>query len=159
MKIKATIIALSVILPTITFASVSQSENVVLKPVNDNIETQACYVAATEGVNQAKSFLRANAFSFANFNSAVKCNGIGIADFAEKYSVKNDDTETAVQEELGTFKLVAMDNSASQLCVDAVLLGERKARIKHNALNDVVFCNDKSLGRFTRVFKDKNLSL
>lgn len=160
MKLSTSILALSVILPATTFASVPESQKkIVLKPVNDQVETQACYVAATQGVDAAKSFLQAKDYSFASFNSSVTCNGISIDQFAEKYAVKSKANQEAVEQSLSKVKLVAMNNRESQLCVDAVLLGEKEARVKHDAINDVIYCNNKTLGSFARSYQDKNIVL
>jgi hypothetical protein len=159
MKLSTSILALAVIIPVTSFASVSEANNIVLKPINDKVETQACYVAATQGIKAAKSFLQAEDYSFSVFNTAVTCNGIRITDFADKYTVKSNDGSEAVEKQLSKVKLVAMDNKESQLCVDAVLLGEREARLKNDAINEVVYCNSQTLGRFARSYRNKNVTL
>ena len=156
-KFSKSIVSLTILLSVSTF--VSAEANIELRPVNNNLETKACYVAATEGLDAAESFLQANDYSFATINNAVTCNGISIARFADKYAVKTNANEAAVEKQLSTFKLVALDNDASQLCVDAVVIGERAAREKHGITNEAVFCNSKTLRNFARSFKNKNVQL
>ena len=136
-----------------------QAQDIVLKKVNQNIETQACYVAATKGIKEAKSFLRTNDYAFASMSSAIKCNGMSITDFADKYAVNQAQSEQAMQQRLSQVKLVAKDNDASQICVDAVKLGAKEARAKYGLGNQTIYCNDKTLGRFVRSFEDKQVSL
>jgi len=45
------------ILPATTSATEAHSNSQVFKPVNEKVETQAYYLAATEGANAASSFL------------------------------------------------------------------------------------------------------
>ncbi|WP_371195092.1 hypothetical protein [Glaciecola sp. SC05] len=159
MKLIKTILALSVILPATTFASAAQTSNIVLKPVNDNVETQACYIAATNGLDAAKKYIESNDYSFVVFNSALTCNGISIKDFAQKFADKKNALADPLEKSPSNVKLVAVDNNISQLCVDAVILGEKEARVKHDVLHEVVYCNSKTLSRFARTFQNKNVIL
>ncbi|WP_395344672.1 DUF3718 domain-containing protein [Ningiella sp. W23] len=135
----------------------ANANNIVLKTVNNTTETQACYVAATQGIDAAKSFIRANGDSFASFRATVSCNGLSITQFAKKFAEKADTEEVAPT--FTQVKLVAMDNDAAQICVDAVVLGEKEARAKHGIKTETVYCNRKSLSRFARSFSNKDVTL
>ncbi|MFC4700208.1 hypothetical protein ACFO4O_08580 [Glaciecola siphonariae] len=159
MKALTTLLALSFLAPSTVFAAPTAASNVVLKPVNNNLETQVCYVAATKGLNAAKLFVAKQDMTFSSFSRSVTCNGVSIEDFANKYAVKSNANEEAIKQQLSTYKLVALDNKESQLCVDAVVLGEQRARAKHGIDDEVVFCNSKTLGSFARSFRNKNVTL
>jgi hypothetical protein len=49
-------------------------------------------------------------------------------------------------------------NQTSQICVDAVLLGEKEARNKYDARGEAIYCNNKPIDQFVRLFSDKTLT-
>lgn len=116
---------------------------------NENVETQACYTAATQGLDAAKAFLKSNDVNYFVFKETVVCNGMQINEFARKYHRNN-----AQRAPLEVVSLNAENQSPeSLLCVDAVSMGERKARIKHSMQNVSVRCNGKTITQFLRALK------
>jgi hypothetical protein len=87
MKTLTTIVALSMAASCLGLNASAQASNITLKPVNDETETQACFVAATEGLDSARSFIRKSGYSYRSFQILVKCNGMNITVFANKYSL------------------------------------------------------------------------
>ena len=91
---------------TLSVASVQAfAQNVILNPVNDSLETQVCYTAATESLTAAKKLARSNGVKFSKLNASVSCNGLSISEFAKTYA-NNVVTEDAI-----TIKLVAAAGS------------------------------------------------
>lgn len=123
----------------------------------DNLETQACYAAASEGLNAAKKVLRAKKISFSQANERVMCNGLSMTKFASKYEAlrqQDNDEVTTVR----IVALSAMDQSKeSQLCLDAVSMGEHAARAKHRMQSASVKCNGQNIKQFLKSFKSVKL--
>jgi hypothetical protein len=141
---------------TLTLASTQTlAKNVVLKPSDQSVATLACYAAATESLNAAKVIVRENGINFGIFRDSVKCNGLSLNRFAKKYSVQADNTKPkseTLPEVITRVALVPQDaNVESQLCLDAVEMGERAARSKH-AIRTPVLCNNLNLADFIRSF-------
>ena len=141
-----------------TLAVLSSSafaKNVVLKPVNQNIETQACYVAATEGLAATRTLLFKNNLSYASFARTVTCNDMSLAKFAKTYQQQDEAKSDTVKQ----IALVAKNsNTASQLCLDAVVIGEDAARAKHDIYGSVL-CNRQELSLFVSKFADQEVEL
>lgn len=148
MKLSTLAIAL-----TFTVASVQAvAQNVVLKATNDNLETQACYTAATEGYSAAKRLVRSNGVKFDTFNVAVKCNGVSIKQFAKQFADNKAD-ENATE-----LALVAKDSGeASRACVEALEIGEKQARAKYSLEGEVIFCNHREMSEFVRKYDSENI--
>ena len=138
---------------TLTVASVqAMAQNVTLKPVDDNFETQTCYTAATLGYNAAKKFVRSNGLNFTEFKTAVTCNGLNIKEFAQLYA---DTPETEVP---STITIVAKDAEiASKACVEAIEIGEAEARAKYNLQGQKIFCNHREMSEFVRKYNADNV--
>ncbi len=125
---------------------------VVLKALNENLETQACIVAARDGVIAAKALIQANDENFFEFNQTLTCNGQTLGQFAKQFLF--EDSNQANE----TFKVKASDlNLESQLCVDALVIGENQARKKYGLLSQDILCNNKSLNKFVRSFDNKQV--
>lgn len=139
---------------TLSATSLSSMANkIVFKPVNNNIETQACVLAATEGLEAAKVMVKKERDNFNRFKLAVSCNGLSLTDFADKYQ-----PQLAQQASLAskpTITLVAK-NTTSMVCLDALLVGEEQARIEHNVGEDSITCNSKNIKTFIRKYQDQN---
>ncbi len=129
------------------------AKNVVFKPADENVETQICYLAASEGLKSAKSFMRKQSISFGGFTRAVSCNGLSLSRFADKYQ-KIASGEAKLKTD-ATIVLVA-NNSESMVCIDALTIGEKQAREKHKAGNSGILCNDKNIKSFMRQYKSQN---
>lgn len=145
---------------TFTLASASSmAKDVVLKPINETLETQACYLAATEGLDSAKAIVRKNRLDFAKFKATVTCNGLSLHDFAYEYG-KKETTVVAETEQNKTASRVALvatnTDIASQLCLDAVVMGERAARAKYD-VQESVSCNNYDLSTFVRLFDEQEV--
>ncbi len=137
-----------------TFAS-----EVVFKAANNNIATQACVLAATDGMDAAKTLVEANDINFNLFKATVSCNELSLTKFAKTYA-KQDIVESNEQsDKTEVVKLVAKTQTVeSQLCMDAVFMGVDRARAKHN-INGSVICNNQPLSRFVSKFKNKEVRL
>lgn len=166
MKILSTVVAVSIATSCFSASLNAQTKDIVLKPLNDKVETHACYIAATKGLETALSFIESNAPAIMSHEPPVICNGIKIADFAKKYAADALTQKANTRDDSRLVKLVAVndevsdgENDASKLCIDAVLLGEVEARKKHSALGEPVFCNQKPLRQFVRSFANKNVML
>ncbi|MBO1256584.1 DUF3718 domain-containing protein [Alteromonas sp. 5E99-2] len=138
---------------TFTVASVQAvAQNVVLKPTNDDFETQACYTAATEGYSEAKRFIRGNGVNFESFNVAVKCNGVTIKQFARQFA-DNQIDESAIE-----LALVAKDTGDSaKACIEAIEIGETQARAKYSLEGEVILCNHREISEFVRIYDSENI--
>jgi len=158
MKILSTVVAVSITASCFSASLNAQTKDIVLKPKNDKVETHACYVAATQGLDSALSFIASNEPSIMAHEPPIICNGMSIRDFADKYAENTQAQRSDKDKAEKMFKLVA-ENEASQLCVDAVVLGEKEARKKYGALGEPVYCNEKTLKHFVRSFANKNVIL
>lgn len=146
MKLSTLAIAL-----TFTLASVQTvAQNRVLKPTNNDLETQVCYTAATESYSAAKRLVRSNGVNFEQFNIGVKCNGVTIKQFANQFA-----NNTVEETELA---LVAKNaDNASRACVEAIQIGEKEALAKYNLEGELVFCNFREISDFVRKYDSENV--
>ena len=118
---------LSTLALALTFSVISVSsfaKDVVLKPVNANIETQACLTAATEGFGPALRFIRKNGFDAETFSATVRCNGESLRTFAHMYR-NNEVSSNAKNRSLS--KSAAKENVPSSIArlrsiINSVLL-------------------------------------
>lgn len=149
------LLSASTIAIALTLSAAASAKTVVLKPINQNIETQACLVAATQGISAAKELVRANNINFIEFTSTLSCNGMSLSQFARELGTQRKQTsETSTR-----IALVAKNSNAeSQLCLDAVTMGEQKARAKH-AIDTPVLCNGQNLPVFLRSFKNQDVEV
>ena len=136
---------------------VATANNVVLKPINENIETQACYTAATQGLNAAKELVSKENINFGIFKNSVTCNGLSLVDFAQQYGEQSGEQNAKSEATETRIVLVAKNtNVESQLCLDAITMGERAAREKH-AIDLPVTCNNLDLADFVRSYKKQEV--
>lgn len=154
LSLSASSIAIAV---TLTLASANTMANkVVLKPIDKTIATQVCYTAATEGLDVAKAIVKENRINFNKFRGTLKCNGLTLVDFTSKYAKKES---SAKAETPARVTLVAKNsNVESQLCLDAVSMGEKAARAKYS-IKTSVLCNNRDLPSFIRSFKKQNVTI
>lgn len=140
----------------LTVVSLSSAANtVVFKPVNNNLETQACYLAATKGLDAVKELVRGEDQNYIVFKSALSCNGYSLTSFADKYKPEVITANEATQP---TVTLVAKDDTPeSKICVDALVLGEQAARQKYDVINTEILCNLQELGSFVRKYSKENV--
>jgi hypothetical protein len=143
-----------VIATTLSFASASvMAKNVVLKPTDQKLATEVCIAAADEGLIAARALVRANKLNFSTFKATVSCNGLSLREFAETYGKKQSETEMTASR----IKLVPKnENVESQLCLDAVTMGEQAAREKYS-IDAPVICNNRELGDFVRNFSSQTV--
>jgi hypothetical protein len=151
-------IAISLTISLLSLPSAAQ--NIVFKPMNDDLATKACYAAASKGIDAARSLVKQEQLNFGLFKSSVSCNGYSFTEFVDKYSNAKD-TNSENSSSTGSVSTVTFrannDNAASQVCVDALLMGEQKARDKHELTNYSITCNDEQIDRFVRKYKNKNI--
>ena len=134
----------------------SFAKDQVLKPLNDNIETQACLTAANEGYTQALRFVRSQGFNSDEFSASVRCNGVTLHSFANMYKTKKAAAENNA--EAKTIALVAKDQDvASKACLEALSVGKRAALAKFGLEGENIICNYKSMNEFVREYSADNV--
>ncbi|MDO6566409.1 DUF3718 domain-containing protein [Alteromonas sp. 1_MG-2023] len=127
------------------------AQDVRLNPVNQNIETQACYTAATEGYTAAKRLIRENGLNVESFSASLLCNDVSLRKFADLYSNKTAPEAKAIT-------LVAKNEDiASQACLDAVSIGTEKALVKHGLVGETIICNHKEMSAFARAYSTESV--
>lgn len=127
--------------------------NIEFHKANNDIETKACYTAATEGLKAAKKLVRASRINYIELSSTLKCNGMSIRDFASKYATLGETSQTA--KNVKVIAVSAMDRKVeSKLCVDAVTMGERAARVKYKMRDDHIECNGQDITHFLKSLDD-----
>ena len=140
---------------TLVLASGSAlAKNVVFKPVNDNFETQVCLTAATEGLAAAKTLVSSNDMNYVSFSRTVTCNDQSIAEFANSHATQEASSGKATRIALKAKNT----NVESQLCLDAVVIGEDAARAKYDVYGEVL-CNRRSLSSFVSRYADQEVEL
>lgn len=130
----------------------AQASSVQIEASNNELTTQVCYVAASEGLKAAKSLVTSQGFSFRSFMKSVTCNNMSIADFANKYhgNVVKSQSERKIQ-------LVAKNNDLeSQVCVEALTYGLEATVKKFRINQDYIYCNGISLPKFVQ--QNRNLA-
>ncbi|MDT0593393.1 DUF3718 domain-containing protein [Glaciecola petra] len=154
MKIR-TIAMLAAMASASSFCAIAETQEFKFKAVDQNLETQVCLKAATEGLASAKQLVSENDINFSFFNKTVTCNGESLKSFANLYYKSAVDVNEP--------KVVAVRaknaNVESQLCLDALIIGEEQARQKHDLQGVEVTCNDKPLSIFVRKFERQNLTV
>ncbi|MBU2979298.1 DUF3718 domain-containing protein [Alteromonas sp. C1M14] len=138
---------------TLSVSSVQAfAQNVILKPVNDNLETQACLTAAQEGFTAARKLVRQQGVAFSEFAASVSCNGMSLRAFSDQYSSHTVTAHSSV------IALVAKDeDAASQACIDATRMGADKALEKHNLQGEAIICNHRDITAFARQYQTDNV--
>lgn len=132
------------------------SKEVVLKASDQTIATNICLVAATKGMKIAATVASENDINFRQFKSSASCNGLSLANFATKFRQYKASKKVAPKP-----SIILMANNTdieSQLCLDAVTMGERKARAKHSVIATVL-CNHKDLPDFVRSFNNQDVTI
>ena len=122
------------------------AQDVRLNPVNQNIETQACYTAATEGYRAAKRLIRDNGLNVESFSASLLCNDVSLRKFADLYSDKT------TNETKGIALVAKNEDIASKACLDAVSIGTEKALAKHGLEGETIICNHKEMSAFVRSY-------
>ena len=154
-KILATVGALACAGITCSANGATNTTSINFKALDQSLETQVCIMAATEGLDAAKKLVRKKDINFGLFNQSVSCNGKSIKSFAKTYF------EEEAQQEISAQKVVAVraKNSSieSQLCIDAVMLGEEQAREKHGLQGVNVLCNNQPLSVFVYNINKKDM--
>ncbi|MBU3021653.1 DUF3718 domain-containing protein [Aestuariibacter sp. A3R04] len=152
MKLSTVALALTLsVAATQTFA-----KSLVLKPLNDNIETQACLTAANEGYQQALRLVRSKGLNSEEFAASVRCNGVTLHTFANMYKTKETPADNTA--EARTIALVAKNRDiASQACLEALSSGKEAALAKFGLEGESIICNYKSLNDFVREYSADNV--
>jgi len=142
----------------LTISNTAFATKVKFEALNDRLATQACIVSATEGLEAAKKLVQSQGVNFNTFKAAVSCNNQSLTAFSRQYATTAKSTLDDASP-VKRIRLVATTtDDASQLCLDAVALGEEEARAKHNFTGPVT-CNYKSLSNFVRRFKNKQVEI
>lgn len=133
-------------------AAQASAKDVRLQPVNNNVETQACLTAATEGYGPALRFIRNSGFNAEEFSASVRCNGESLRTFAYMYR-NNDVTENAKNVAL----VAKNEDAASQACVEALSIGQDAALAKYGLEGENIICNFKNISDFVRQYSAENV--
>lgn len=154
MKMKLLTIALSVSLTVSSLSSMAN--NVVFKPTNNNLATQACYLAATQGMSAVKALVKNEHINFGLFKSVVSCNDLSLTKFANKYQPQIvEETKLVLAP---TVALIAKNSSVeSKVCLDALVIGEQRSRRMHNLEKYNITCNNQDIKTFVRKYKKQNV--
>ena len=133
-------------------ATQSFAKDIALKPINDNIETQACLTAAKDGFGPALRLIRSKGFYAEEFSASVRCNGESLRTFA--YMYKNNKASDNAK----TVALVAKNKDvASQACLEALSVGKEAALAKFDLEGENIICNHKAISDFVREYKTENV--
>jgi hypothetical protein len=136
---------------TLSFASLNANA-AKFEKADDRFETNACYVAATEGLDAVRALAKENDVNVRSLFATTSCNGLTFKSFAKKHQNKmalKEDTAIRI------VSLTSVDRSPeSQLCLDSVVMGEKAARQKHGILNGSIKCNGKDISDFSKSFND-----
>ncbi|MBQ4829463.1 DUF3718 domain-containing protein [Alteromonas sp. CI.11.F.A3] len=127
------------------------AQDVRLNPVNQNIETQACYTAATEGYRAAKRLIRDNGLNVESFSASLLCNDVSLRKFADLYSKKTP------SEAKGIALVAKNEDIASKACLDAVSIGAEEALAKHGLEGETIICNHKEMSVFARAYSTESV--
>ena len=136
---------------TLSLASLTASAASFTK-ADDKFETNACYAAATKGMDAVKALANEHNVNFRALVASTSCNGLTFQSFAKKHANK---PAAPGQEAIRIVALTSKDkNPESQLCLEAVVMGEKAARVKHGMLNQNIRCNGKSISDFSKSFNN-----
>ncbi len=131
------------------------AKTVVFEKKAENFETQACYTAATQGMDAAEALFSNSQLNFTTGKNLISCNGMSLVDFSAKY-YHNSSTSEQV---LPIIELTAVSQTPeTQLCVDAALIGEKEARVKHDLEGASIKCNGQSLSTFLKKLKNRKIA-
>lgn len=157
MKIR-TLTAFTVITAAASFAVSAETQDIQFKPVNQTLETQVCVTAATEGLSAARKLVLENDINFRTYSKSVTCNGESITEFANLYFESESKSSDVIEQRVVAVR--AKNNDVeSQLCLDALIIGEEQARQKHDLNGVPVMCNNKPLSIFVRNFEKQNVTV
>ncbi len=138
--------------------SPSSTQSMSFKAMDNNLATQYCIVAATDGLDAVKQMAKNDQSSFQELKKTISCNGVSLNSFSEKFAESVRQKNTTENLAPSSIKVLANDNTIeSKLCVDALVLGEQAARQKHELPKAPIICNNKSLKDFVEDFKEKEL--
>jgi hypothetical protein len=130
------------------------TSKVIFKPVDQDLATQACYLAAKEGLSAARTLVQNNKLSFNEFRIGLSCNGMTISRFASEYRTEEESKTGQTR-----IALKAKNSKVeSQLCLDAVKMGEKAARAKYD-IQESVICNNLELSDFVKTFTKKEATV
>ena len=161
MKMKLLSLGLTFALSAISLSSTAKT--ITFKAVDDTLATQACYLAAKEGLSAARALVKKEKVNFNTFKLDVSCNDMSLTKFAKKYQAKitaENTLESSVKsivESKPTLTLVAKNNSpASMICIDALVIGEQQAREKYGIKYESIICNNAEIKSFVRKYQTQN---
>lgn len=152
---KITTLALSLSLSLTVMSANAFASKVEFKKGSNDLETQVCYTAAKQGISAAKRLVQANNMNFNTFKTSVMCNGMSVSIFASKYAKARMGDPSVASQTVKVVALSALNQSPeSQLCLDAVTMGEKQARVKHSMRNARIECNGEDISDFLESFKN-----
>ncbi len=124
----------------------TSNQSILLKTNSDDFASQACMIAASKGLKAVRTFSLESNINYYAVKNKLKCNGQSLTAFAKTYhKLKTEKTRTV--------SVLANDSTAvSQVCVDALVIGEKDALQKHNLVGKTVRCNNESITKFVQKF-------
>jgi hypothetical protein len=145
---------------TLTLACASSFANeVVFRATDNNLATQTCIIAATDGLEAVRTLVESKDLDYQLYKNSVSCNDMSLRNFAKSFAKQDVIDASSQNKETEVVKLVASTpNKESQLCLDAVMIGESRARARHN-IDGPVICNDQYISSFVRNFRNKEVQL
>lgn len=140
-------------------ASANSTAKVTFELQDSSIETQLCAIAGEHGLKAARNFAKSKRADYNTLALTVTCNGYSLTNFSKKYATPQFEAPALLQEQavIPVSLVTGKSNPASQLCIDAVTLGESAARQKHGIKNDHVTCNDRPLKTFVASFAKRDI--
>lgn len=150
---KTLTLGLALSLSLSTFTHMSEAANVKFKAMDDSFASQVCIVAATDGINSARTLVTKQGHSFKEFAASLTCNGKSLRNFSKSWEADKQTETTEKQVKL----VVKNNNPESQLCLDALVMGEEAARVKYDAKFENIICNDRTLASFLRQYSNQDV--
>ncbi|MCW8092319.1 hypothetical protein [Alteromonas sp. ASW11-130] len=159
-----TIFAIALIAGSALSFNSQANEKVGLFIKDDSLESRVCLAAATQGLDAAVRVANESGKSFKRFARNLKCNGVSVNSFANRYTGATI-VDRIANKHLDTKKnvvLVAQNNKESKVCADAAVVGVKRAAKNHglSAFKATsIVCNDTPISKFVNELKTKNVQV
>ncbi|WP_395340845.1 hypothetical protein PN836_017820 [Ningiella sp. W23] len=144
------LVLLAGVIASFSFSSVAAPK--AFTAADENFETKACVVAASEGMDAVKALVSEKGLVFRNFKQSVTCNNKSLNTFAKMYHGKASSNDAPVV-------VVAKNNNfESRVCVSAVNNGIKHTLAKFRINQNEILCNGKPLNKFVKASKTGQLA-
>jgi len=113
--------------------------------IDNSIDSQLCFIAATEGYNAALSQGKMIGGKYSHLAKETSCNGVSIREFASMHKV--DTTEKSEK----LVNLFAGNKTIeSQICLKAAKIGIKS--VENNRYVRSIKCNGQSIDKFVKQY-------